>query len=324
MKLTTTVTAVVPSYNHARFIRQRIESILAQTYRPLEIIVIDDCSTDDSDAIIRTLQSEHGFTYHRNDTNSGSPFSAWQHIGSQAMGDYLWLCESDDFAEPEFLQTAVSALEADNTAVLFYCNSWVVDDSGNRVGHTSTYFQDYWKDPRWDANFSASGPEELAHFQVRGQTVPNMSSALIKASAFRVACTPLLRRFRLTGDWLFIGRVMQQGAVVFSPQALNNFRQHDGTARVRVHSARSQAEFILTIYLLWRQAQLPVKAFVPLITPAAARFIGISSERLSVIKTLFAISLKHTLGCALLLALSIPLNLRYLFSLISQNRHTRA
>ena len=315
MKHAPTVTVLVPSYNHGAFIRQRIESILSQTYRELELVVIDDCSNDDSDAIIRALQAQHGFRYLRNPANSGTPFSAWESVCSLATGDYLWVCESDDFAEPSFLQTAVDALQADNTAVLFYCNSWVVDATGTRVGHTSAYFQDYWQDPRWTANFSANGPDEFVKFQLRGQTVPNMSSALVSTAAFRAACIPVLKKFRLTGDWLFIGRVMLHGSVVFAAKALNNFRQHEQTARSRVQSARSQAEFILTIYLLFRQAQLPVKQFVRYIAPPAARFLRRGSERIEVVHALLSISWKHTLGCALLLLASIPLNLAYIRTL---------
>ena len=91
---------------------------------------------------------------------------------SLAAGDYIWICESDDFAEPTFLEKAVNALEKDKNAVLFYCNSWVVDKFGNQIDHTNTYFHEIWKSKRWDADFSTDGLDELANFQIRGQTVP--------------------------------------------------------------------------------------------------------------------------------------------------------
>ena len=313
------VTVLVPSYNHASFIRQRIESILNQTYKNFRIVVIDDCSADNSDSIIRSLQMQHGFQYLRNAQNAGTPFATWEYIQRHDAGDYIWVSESDDFAEPDFLEVAVNALEIDKSAVLFYCNSWIVDFASNKVDHTDTYFKNYWKDPRWHSDFRATGPTELCKFQLRGQTVPNMSSALIATQAFRNAYTPLLKRFCLTGDWLFIGKVMKQGNVLFSTRTLNNFRRHENTARGQVNSARSQAEFILTIYLLFREAKLPAREFVRFIAPPAARFLRGPPERIDVLKRLLAISWRHTLGCALLFLVSMPLNLAY-FRLLADQR----
>lgn len=305
------VTALVPSYNHGRFIKQRIESILQQTYQNVELIVIDDCSKDESDAVITSLQAQHGFNYIRNEQNSGTPFAAWESVLALATGDYIWVCESDDFAEPEFLQTAVSALENDRSTVLFYCHSWVVDMAGQRIDHTQSYFHQYWKNARWDSEFVADGHEELVNFQLRGQTVPNMSSALISTKAFRGAYTPYLKNFKLTGDWIFIGDVLRYGNVLFSNLALNNFRRHEETARVRVNGAAEKAEFILTIYYLFRKANRPVGEFVRVIAPTLVGVMLGPEKKGNVLKRLFEISWRDTVCCVLLLAASMPLNLEY-------------
>lgn len=303
------VTALVPSYNHGHFIQQRIESIFEQTYKNLEVIVIDDRSEDDSNEIITNLLSKYEFRYIRNEKNSGTPFAAWESVLLHATGSYIWVCESDDFAESGFLETAVNALEADKGAVLFYCNSWVVDSCGQRVGHTDTYFHNIWKETRWDSDFFAEGQQELVEFQLRGQTVPNMSSALISAEAFRAAYTPFLKKLRLTGDWLFIGNVLHHGNVLFSKLTMNNFRCHKETARVRVKSSRTQAEFILAIYLLFRGANRPVREFSRLIAPAAARSLFGPAKLSDVLKELLEISWSATFRCMLLLAISMPMNI---------------
>jgi len=79
------VTVLVPSYNHEPYIRERIESILAQSYPAVELIVIDDASQDDSDAVIRSLQKQHGFKYIRNAKNSGTPFRHGRAFASSPM-----------------------------------------------------------------------------------------------------------------------------------------------------------------------------------------------------------------------------------------------
>lgn len=305
------VTALVPSFNHGRYLRQRIESIVNQTYKNVELIVIDDRSEDNSDEVITSLQAEHQFTYIRNARNSGTPFAAWGKVLSMATGEYIWVCESDDFAEPKFLETAVAALTAAQGSVLFYCNSHVVDDAGQRVDNTISYFHDIWKETRWDAAFAADGPQELVQFQLRGQIVPNMSSAVISTAAFRNAYRPFLKRLKLTGDWLFVGDVLAQGRVVYNPDSLSNFRRHEVTSRVRVKSARSQAEFILTKYLLFRDAGRPVKEFVPLMANDAIRFLYEPASFKEVLSALLRVSWLTTFKCAALLGMSVLLNREY-------------
>jgi glycosyltransferase involved in cell wall biosynthesis len=306
------ITALVPSYNHGRYLRQRIESVLTQTYQNIELIVIDDCSADDSDEVIQQILREYDFKYIRNAQNSGTPFSSWERITALATGDYIWICESDDYASPTFLEAAVEKLKHLPNAVLFYCNSWIIDEEGNNIDHTDSYFHEIWKESRWDSDFVVGGISELSHFQTRGQTVPNMSSALIAAGAFRKAYTPFLKRLKLTGDWLFIGYLMGQGDVVFSHSALSHFRKHEVTSRVRVKSARSQAEFLLTKYLLFRKTGKPWQEFARLMQTDAIRFLYEPAGLVDVVKALLTVSPWHSLGLAFALAMSVGMDTQHI------------
>jgi glycosyltransferase involved in cell wall biosynthesis len=317
------VSVLVPSYNHGRYIRERIESIFNQTYPHIELIVIDDCSDDDSHTIISALQARHGFRYLHNERNSGTPFAAWERICKLASGDYIWVCESDDVAEPSFLETAVTSLMANTDAVMFYSSSLIINETSQVIGHTDSYFHDVWKETRWDADFSANGIDELLKFQLRGQIVPNMSSALFTADAFRAAFTPFLKRLRLTGDWLFVGDVLKQGQVVFTHQALNRFRKHEVTSRVRVKSARSQAEFMLTKYRLFRASGQPVSAFATLMGSDAIRFLYEPASWLDVGKVLLQVSWLDTLKMAGLLVVSTLKNTAYIGKFIDRYRHAK-
>jgi glycosyltransferase involved in cell wall biosynthesis len=307
-----TVTAVVPSYRHGAFIATRIESIVGQSFRDFELIVIDDCSPDDSDKVIRALQSRYGFAYHRNERNSGTPFAAWGRAAKLARGEFLWICESDDVAEPGFLEAAVKALQTRPGAAFYYCGSNVIDVHGERVGHTDEYFHDIWKQTRWDQPFYADGLRELAEFQVRGQIVPNMSSALIRTAAFRRAYRPFLKRFKLTGDWLFVGWLLEQGGAVYENKTLSNFRRHEQTSRASVASARSQAEFILTKYLLFRGSRRPTRELAGVLSTDAVRFLYEPAQWHEVLRAMAAISPLLTARVAGLLGLSMLSNPAYL------------
>jgi glycosyltransferase involved in cell wall biosynthesis len=306
------VSVLVPSYNHGAYIRERIESIVAQTYQDFELFVIDDRSNDDSDLIISELQKKYGFEYIKNATNSGSPFSAWERISQLAKGEFIWICESDDVADPRFLQTAMDSFSNSPQAVLFYCSSHVINEKSEIISHTDSYFHDVWKESRWDASFSASGLSELALFQVRGQIVPNMSSAMIKTGAFRLAFSPYLRRFKLTGDWLFIGEVLRHGDAIFAHEALSYFRKHAVTARAQVKSAQSQAEFMLTKYRLFKMSGLKVSQFATVMGSDAVRFLYEPDSWTAVLSKLVALSWWNTIKMFSLMFLSLIFNRSYL------------
>lgn len=302
------VTALVPSYNHARYLRQRIESIMWQTYSNVELIVIDDCSDDGSDEVIKSLQAQYGFVYVRNACNSRSPFTAWERGISLGTGDYIWICESDDYAEPEFLEVTVDALMHNKGAVMAYCDSWIVNEQDQQIDHTDTYFHEIWRETRWDQGFVSAGADELRNFQLRGQTVPNMSSALFNMNAFQKAYKPFLKNFRLTGDWLFVGWVLRHGMAVFCKLTLNNFRKHEQTARVRVKSARSQAEYIVTKYLLFRFSGRDWREFAPIMSTDAIIFLYSPPGLFEVLRALLSVSFLNTLRFSGLFAASLVMN----------------
>jgi len=306
------VTVLVPSFNHSAYIGQRIRSIMEQTYQDFELIVIDDCSSDNSDSVITSLQREFSFKYIRNPKNSGTPFSAWETVLQLAQGKFIWICESDDYAAPHFLETAVNSMLKDRSASVFYCDSWIVDSTGKHIGHTDEYFHEIWKETRWDTSFSNDGVAELEEFQIRGQTVPNMSSALISTDAFRRSFTPVLKKFKLTGDWLFIGLLFKEGSVIHARQTLSHFRKHEVTSRARVKSARSQAEFILTKYLLFRATNASFRDFAPVMGTDAIRFLYESAKLTEVIRAAMQVSLSITLRATLLLGASLATNPHYL------------
>jgi hypothetical protein len=198
-------------------------------------------------------------------------------------------------------------------ASLYYCSSEIIDEAGVTVGHTNEYFHEIWKESRWDASFSADGAKELRDFQVRGQTVPNMSSALIRSAAFRNAYRPFLKRLKLTGDWLFIGWLMKTGGVVFDCRVHNRFRRHEQTSRASVDSARSQAEFIITKFCLFRSTEAPSSDMPAFFANDAIRFLYEPAKWYEVLLEMLRISMFRTVSIGVLLGFNVlrqPLFLR--------------
>ena len=105
MSETVKVSVIIPNYNHKDYLRQRIESVLNQTFRDFEVIILDDASTDGSKDILEQYANHNKVTQHIfNYVNSGSVFKQWIKGIQLAKGDYVWIAESDDFADVHFLE----------------------------------------------------------------------------------------------------------------------------------------------------------------------------------------------------------------------------
>jgi len=104
------VSYLIPSFNHRDFIKQSIDSVLCQTYKNIELIVIDDCSTDESDVFLSEYSKEKGFFYKRNESNVGAVGNTNLLI-KEAHGTYLCFLASDDWIEPDKTEKQVCYLQ---------------------------------------------------------------------------------------------------------------------------------------------------------------------------------------------------------------------
>ena len=102
---------VVPNYNHKRFLLQRLDSILAQSLQDFELILLDDCSTDGSQTILEKYARYLRVRLEFNEVNSGSPFKQWNKGVQLARGKYVWIAESDDYADLRLLERLVAILK---------------------------------------------------------------------------------------------------------------------------------------------------------------------------------------------------------------------
>lgn len=127
------VTVVISSYNHEKYVSQSIESVVAQSYANIEIIVIDDGSKDLSVQIIASLAKKHGFTVIARE-NRGLARTLNEGIGL-ARGAYISFVASDDYYFPHRIENAVRQLEKSTDKVAFvYCDGYIIDDAGERIG----------------------------------------------------------------------------------------------------------------------------------------------------------------------------------------------
>jgi glycosyltransferase involved in cell wall biosynthesis len=124
------VTIGMPAYNGGRYLAKALDSLLAQDYRSWELVISDDCSTDDTEAVARAYSSrDPRIRYVRQPSNLGEMANFNFALG-QAKGPYFMWAADHDLWQPTFLSRCVAALEAKPEAVLAYPQSLLVDEEG--------------------------------------------------------------------------------------------------------------------------------------------------------------------------------------------------
>ena len=131
------VSVVVPAFNHAAYVGECLRVLEAQTYRPLELLIADDASTDGTAEAIEAFLAGHADTFERvvfqrHTVNIGAA-ATLNGLLAQARGRYVFLNASDDRAEPDAVTTLVGVLQADPRAAMAVGDSTIIDDTGQRV-----------------------------------------------------------------------------------------------------------------------------------------------------------------------------------------------
>lgn len=212
------VSVILPNYNHAPYLAQRIETILFQTYRNFELIILDDCSTDESRGIIEKYRGHEkvsGIFY--NEVNSGSTFRQWEKGIALCKGEFIWIAESDDWCECTFIEEVITGLIAGDDCVVGYCQSYCVQDA-NKI--------------RWQSRYDflhavEEGPKFIKKHMLTGNAIFNASMAIWRKDAFALISKEFVQ-YRFCGDWLFWIELCRHGKVFISGKLLNYFRKHEG------------------------------------------------------------------------------------------------
>lgn len=208
----------MPNYNHAPYLKERMESILAQDYPDFEVILLDDASTDESVAVLRTYESDLRVKMLIvNEGNSGNTFLQWKRGLSLATGEYVWIAESDDVAEPTLLSRLIAAIEKED-AVLAFCHSRWIDSEGQTISRK--------REPIWKRTWAMDGETFIRRYLLGYSHICNASAVVFRRSAALNVDMSQVAQFTASGDRLFWIRMASQGRVAYLPQTLNNFRQH--------------------------------------------------------------------------------------------------
>lgn len=237
------VSIIIPNFNHELFLEERIESVLNQTYQDFEIIILDDMSTDRSRSIIERYRNHPKITHILyNDENSGSTFKQWRKGFEISNGKYIWIAESDDSAENEFLETLVRVLESDHEIALAYSASNLINGHSEKTGILKWGYDVGNRD--WTKNYKKIGSDEIKDYLFYKNTVPNASAVVFRKSKIPYQSLHQITLMRFAGDWFFWVKLLESNYIYFHAKPLNNFRQHQNTTRAGQSLEKEKKRFI--------------------------------------------------------------------------------
>lgn len=232
------------SYNHSEYLKQRMESLLRQTYTPIEIIVIDDCSTDES----ATVLEEYGCIPNIRVVilkENGGYVNACNLGVKLCNGKYIMFAECDDYDEPEHIEVLMKGMLDNKTAGVAYCRSNVVDSEGKMLGNDFECREKSFK--KVCSRDTLISREMIQKFLLISCVVPNMSAAIIRKECFDMV-GGLDSRYKACADWDFWCRVAEYHAFYYVARPLNYFRTHSETVRKKASVALQVGEYYDLLY----------------------------------------------------------------------------
>ncbi|MDX1939466.1 MAG: glycosyltransferase [Saprospiraceae bacterium] len=213
-----TVSIIVPNFNHAAYLPQRLDSIFNQTFQDFEVILLDDHSPDNSMEILQhyaeTYRNKVAYLI-TNDQNSGNPFVQWKKGIELAKGDFIWIAESDDFCEATLLTELYKALINKPEVVVAAVNLLQVNSEGKLLSNRTCYA---------DAEFS--GETALIKHFTSGTYLWNASAVLFRKNAAQNVDWEWITNYKFCGDWLFWAQLLQFGGLITLSAYLSYFRVH--------------------------------------------------------------------------------------------------
>lgn len=229
------VSIIMPSYNTGRFIRDSIESVIAQTYTNWELIIVDDCSTDNTDDIVSTYLSDKRIKYLKNERNSGAAISR-NYALREAKGKWIAFLDSDDTWHSQKLEKQI-AFMLENDYKFTY-----TDYKMQLNGEWLPYI--YY------------GPSVVNKRKMKDYCYISTITVMYDREYVGLVQIESVRKNNDYAMWL---RIVEKTPCYRLPECLSYYIKHDGSI-----SSGSKLKLIKHHYILWRIAEHknPISAWI--------------------------------------------------------------
>ena len=259
------VTAIVPNYNHARYLRERIDSILAQTYPHLEVLLLDDASTDESREVIAEYCEQYPDRVRAivNEQNSGNVFKQWRRGLEATKTELVWICESDDFCEPDFLENLVPHFRRRSVQIAFGRIQFAEEDGTFRRGLDG--YREGAEPGIWDQPVTRPAARWFAGGFGVNNVIPNVGGCVWRNQTLTTEIWEEAQTYTILGDWFLYLQLAGGGDIAYEPSATAFFRQHGENTSVASFTGapyyREHASLMTAVRRRWDVPQSTVQQF---------------------------------------------------------------
>jgi glycosyltransferase involved in cell wall biosynthesis len=227
MAVTPRVSVMIPTFNYGHFLDETIRSVLSQTYNDYELIIVDNGSTDNTDAIVGKYLSDPRIRYFKNQTNIGL-VGNWNKSLEHSRGEYLkYLCADDKF-RPQLLEKYVALMDQFPKVSMVACNKQVFGEYNYEVNLTLTHYQ--------------SGKDVNFHMIYGHQGVGEPTSVMFRRREFE-QIGYLEGRYEQYVDLDYWFKLLALGDCYLVPEILVDIRFHPGTVSNQVKRKKYQRCF---------------------------------------------------------------------------------
>lgn len=207
------VSVIMPCFNHGRYLRESVAGVLSQSHENLELIIIDDCSSDNSWEIITAIALvDERIRPIRHGRNLGVSRSRNDGLRA-ARGEYIAFCDADDVWDRKKLRTQVALLERYTDHDVAYCDARIIDEDGWATGRR---FSDLYPPPP-----QASG---LLFEDLLRRNFINTQGVVMRRWCLGVGFFD--EDLRVVEDWWYWLRLSHTHRMLYSPEVLASYRVH--------------------------------------------------------------------------------------------------
>lgn len=228
------VSIIMPSYNTAQYISDSVKSVLAQTYTKWELLIVDDCSTDNTDEIIASFQDKR-IRYFKNERNSGAAVSRNKALRA-AKGKWIAFLDSDDLWHPEKLENQIRFMEENDYKFTF---------TDYRIRLNGTWLP-----------YIYTGPNIINERKMKDYCYFSTITVMYDREYVGLVQIEPVRKNNDYAMWL---KIIKKTPCYRFPECLSSYIKHEGSI-----SSGSKIKLIKHHYIMWRIAEKknPVSAVV--------------------------------------------------------------
>ncbi|PKA82127.1 glycosyltransferase involved in cell wall biosynthesis [Ulvibacter sp. MAR_2010_11] len=216
------VSIIVPNYNHEPYLRKRLDSIFSQTYGDFEVILLDDCSTDNSVSILQEYAERPQVSHFIiNKENSGGPFKQWKKGIELSKSDYIWIAESDDYSDTSFLERLIPFFKK-GIGIVF--SGLTIVEQNNSKDYVAL-----------EEGFH-KGTHLLSAEMITGNLFINANCVLFNKKYISKSQLTKICDFKICGDWSLWNHILTKSNVYFVKEPLSFYRKHQSATTENLYN----------------------------------------------------------------------------------------